>query len=746
LFSDFHNTFAFKLDKTLKQMKNLFLALFFLITTVAVAQDGIIRGTVIDADLGETVIGANVAVTGTSAGAVTDLDGQFSINIAPGTYNLEISYIGYTGLTISDVIVVSGEVNALGEIKLGESSQDLETVVVSASAIRRTEVALLAVKKNSSVMMDGISSSRMQLTGDATAVEAAKRVTGVSIEGGKYVYVRGLGDRYSKTTLNGMDIPGLDPDRNTLQMDIFPTNLIDNIIVSKNFTADMPADFTGGLLNVETKDFPEERYFNASVGLGYNPNMHLNPDYLTYEGGATDWLGFDDGTRELPALARSENIPTPISGASDQEVTDFVQSFSPTLDAQRDNSFLDFSAGLSFGDQINLKNDAKLGYIFSLSYKTDYKFYDEVIYSEYQRDLTNPAVTELQYANIQEGQMGERNTLIGILGGIAYKTKRNKYRLTAMRLQNGESRAAEFAIDDNGEAIGRSGYLGASDNLEYNQRALTNIFLNGIHVNEETGWEIDWRISPTLSTLDDPDIRKTAFTTNLSGGPRFSAGDAGNPSRIWRALEEVNAIGKIDFTKDYTLFKENAKLKFGASHVYKTREYEILFYDFQFFGGNQDWDEADPSVVLNEDNIFPNTPNIYYQSGNNDPNPNAYESNVNNTGIYISNEFVPFSNLKAILGIRAENYVQRHTGRDQLASQGNPAGRTLDNEEVLNSLDLFPSVNLIYSFTEEQKLRASYSRTIARPSFKELSFAQILDPITNRTFNGSLFPILGLGW
>lgn len=723
------------------RMKNLFLALFSLATTFAIAQDGIIRGTIIDGGLGETVIGANIAIEGSATGAVTDLDGQFSIEIAPGTYTLNISYIGYQSLNISEVVVAADKVTALGEISIQEASEELAEVVVTAKAIKTTEVALLTVKKKSAVMMDGISSARMQLTGDGTAVEAAKRVTGVSIEGGKYVYVRGLGDRYSKTTLNGVDIPGLDPDRNTLQMDIFPTNLIDNIIVSKNFTADMPADFTGGLLNVTTKDFPEEKLFSVSVGLSYNPDMHFNSNYLSYEGGATDFLGYDDGTRELPAGAELKDIPTPINSMNNpQAVTNFVQSFDRTLAAERNNSLMDFSAGLSFGNQINLRNDAKLGYIFSLSYKTDYRFYDEVIYSEYQRDATTDSNNELIYANIQNGEVGERNYLVGALGGLAYKTRTSKYRLTAMRLQNAESRAAKFSIDDNGSAVGRSGYLGESDNLEFNQRSLTNIFLNGVHVNEDSGWEIDWRLSPTLSTLDDPDIRKTAFTTDQAGGPVFNAGAAGNPSRIWRSLSEINAIAKIDFTKDYQLFGEDAKLKFGASHTYKDREYEILFFDVQFFGGNQDWDAADASLVLDPKNIYPNAPNIYFQSGNNDPNPNAYESDINNTGVYISNEFVPFPNLKTILGVRAENYVQRHTGRDQLFSQGNDEGRNLDNEEVLNSLDFFPSVNLIYSLTEEQNLRASYSRTIARPSFKELSFAQILDPITNRIFNGSLFP------
>ncbi len=726
-------------------MKHLLIVLFCLATSLAWAQNGIIRGTVIDDATGETVIGANISIKETSAGAVSDLDGQFSIEIEPGVYNLQVTYIGYQALTIEEIGVRAGEVTVIGEIRISESSLELQEVVVSAKTIQTTEAALLTVKKKSAVMLDGISSAKMELTGDATAVEAAKRVTGVSVEGGKYVYVRGLGDRYSKTTLNNVDIPGLDPDRNTLQMDIFPTNLINNIVVSKNFTADMPADFTGGLLNVEIKDFPEEKIFNLSVGTSFNPNMHFNSNFLTYEGGATDFLGFDDGTRALPQGAGLQNIPTPISGASKEEITDFVSSFNPTLGATRQTSLLDLSAGISLGNQFSLKKknaetgrDAKLGYIFSLAYKTDYKYYDDVIYGEYQR-VIDPDVFDMRYATIQNGEVGERNFLIGALGGIAFKTRYSKIRLTAMRLQNGESRAARFRIDNDGEAVGQSGYIAASDNLEYNQRSLTNFLLNGTHVAKNSGWEIDWRLSPTFSSSEDPDIRKTAFT-QTPVDTLFIAGAGGNPARIWRSLSELNAVAKIDISKDYSLMGSGAKLRFGASHSYKQREYEILFFDIQFFG-SQDWPNPDPSVVLNPENLYPNRPNsIYYQSGNNDPNPNAYESNVNNTGAYLSNEFSPLPNLRTILGVRAENYVQRHTGRDQRYASGDiENGRNLDNEKVLESLDFFPSVNMIYSINEQQNLRASYSKTIARPSFKELSFAQILDPITNRIFNGSLF-------
>lgn len=723
-------------------MRYLFSIFFSFITLLTVAQNGKIRGTIVDDKTGETLVGVAVLVKGTTTGTASDLDGQFTLDVAEGSYELQISYISFQTLTVGDVQVKAGEITLLDNLRMKESTLELGEVVVSAEVIRTTEAALNTIKKQSASILDGISSEKMRLTGDNTAVEAARRVTGVSIEGGKYVYVRGLGDRYSKTTLNGMDIPGLDPDRNSLQMDIFPTNLMNNMMVSKNFTADMPADFTGGLMNVETKDFPEEKIVSVSLSTSFNPDMHLNSDFLTYAGSPTDFLGFDNGTRGLPAGADQRVIPTPISGHSQQEVVDFVRSFNPELAASRKTSLPNYSASFSLGNQISLNGDKKLGYIFSVSYKSEYTWYDDIVYGEYQRYI-DPDLYEMRYATLQNGEMGEQNVLVGLLGGVAIKTTFSKLRLTAMRLQNGESRAGKFEIDNDGQAVGQSGYFATSDNLEYNQRSLSNVLLNGVHVFKNSGWEIDWRLSPTFSTSDDPDIRKTAFT-HSSNGSSFNAGAGGNPTRIWRSLGELNAIAKLDVTKKYTLNDREAKLKFGVSHTYKYRDYEILLFDIQFFGG-QSWPDPDPSTVLNPENIYPNRPNsIYYQSGNIYPNPNAYQSNVNNTGIYISNEFELFPKLKTIVGLRAENFVQKHTGRDQRYASGDTEnGQNLDNEKVLGSFDLFPSVNLVFSLTDDQNLRASYARTIARPSFKELSFAQIIDPVSNRIFNGSFFTYPG---
>ncbi|MFT5480111.1 MAG: hypothetical protein ACI9NN_001074 [Bacteroidia bacterium] len=741
-----------KLFNARTAMKYTSIILFLFLSSFAFAQQGTIQGVLIDPKTGDQLEGAYVLIPEINAGGVTDLQGAFTLNVAPGTYTLDISYVGYQGIKIPGVVVIENDVTMLKNLEMLEATEDnvLGPVVLSFKKVRSTEVAVLNVRQKSTIMMDGISADKIKSVGDATALDAAKRITGVSVEDGKYVYVRGLSDRYIKTTMNNVEIPGLDPDKNVIQMDIFPASLIGQLMVGKNTTAELPADFTGGVVNIETIDFPDKELFKVSIGGGYNPSMHFKANYLGYQGGSLDFLGMDDGTRALPTGADGANIPTPVSGATPAAVNSFVGSFNPQLGAQTKRSFMDFSGSISYGNQIEVNRKKaksidgsysipKLGYIFSLTYKSDTKFYDDVTFGEYQKHIeeNNP---ELRYANLQQGSIGEQNVLVGLLGGLAYKTQNTMLRLNVMRLQSGESRTGKFNLLNNGEAVGQSGYFAVSDNLEYNQRALTNVLLSGSHaLPKKSGWNVSWCVSPTLSTSDDPDIRKTAFTYSPVD-TSFVAGAGGNPTRIWRSLTEISNNSKLDFENTYKILGRNSKLKFGFSHLYKQRSYEILFFDIQFFG-QQSWNNADANKVLNASNIFPSsTNNIYYQSGNNNPNPNAYTSNIHNTSAYVSNEFLLTQKMKAIVGFRAENYVQRHTGRDQRYASGDVLnGNNLKNDKVLETLDLFPSLNLIYNHTDDKMFRFSYGKSIARPSFKELSYAQILDPISNRIFNGSLF-------
>ena len=239
---------------------------------------------------------------------------------------------------------------------------------------------------------------------------------------------------------------------------------------------------------------------------------------------------------------------------------------------------------------------------------------------------------------------------------------------------------------------------------------------------------MNWKISPTLSSIEDPDVRILRFrkpTNNIST-------EVGLPQRIWRSLEEQNLVGKLDLTRNHSLFGQGAKLKFGSSYAYKQRDF--LIQDFQFATGNTTF-TGDPNQVMVESSLFSpeNINGIRYSPLFIPNNPNSYDANLSNLGIYVHSEFTPVENLKAIVGIRAEKYDQYYTGSNQTQTI------VYNNEKVLEDFDFFPTINLIRNIKENQNFRFSFSRTIARPSFKEMSFAEILDPITGRKFIGGLF-------
>tara|TARA_R110001592_G_scaffold234658_2_gene492347 strand:+ start:79677 stop:82562 length:2886 start_codon:yes stop_codon:yes gene_type:complete len=720
-------------------MKFLKLAVTFIIFSaplVLSAQKGTIRGQVIDGENGEPLFSANAVIKGTTNGATTDFDGNFELSAEAGVYTIEYSFIGMSSLLVTGVTVIAGEVTVVDAVKLEPASSQLAEVVITSEAVRNSEASLVTVKRKSTNLMDGVSAAKLRKTGDSDAGDAAKRVTGVSVEGGKYVYVRGLGDRYTKTMLNGVDIPGLDPDKNSIQIDIFPTNLISNLTVLKSGLAELPADFTGGVVNIETKEFPSKKILDVSVGVTYNPTMHFNSDYLTYEGGSTDFLGFDDGTRAIPRADGSGSVPLFDPNA---DVERFNKSFNKTLGAVPTTSIMDYSLGISMGDQYKLDNGNKLGYIFSATYDNSRVLYDDIVFGEYQRSRFSDEY-EMIEASTQTGVVSENTILLGGLAGISYKTFSSKYKLTLMHLQNSVSKAAQLNIASLDGAAQVSDYEAFSNNLEFNQRALTNALLAGEHYLDGGDWEINWTLGTTISSIQDPDIRKTAFSISR-GDSTFDPGEGGLPSRIWRYLNEVNQVSKVDVSHEHQLWGRDSKLKFGASHVFKYRDYVIYRYNLQQFSGTQLVFSGDANEILIDDNLFPNG-QLYYNPEQlaGKGNPNEYQSNINNFGFYVSEEFKPTERLKTVVGLRAELFQQRHTGRDQVGAQNpnDPNANILDNALVLDALDLFPSANVIYALTDDQNLRVSYFRSIARPSFKELSFAQILDPISNRTFNGGL--------
>ncbi len=704
--------------------------LIILFPALAVAQNGFIRGVVFDEKTGESLPGVTIFIEGSTTGTLTDFDGKFNLSVAPGTYKLRVSYISYETVIVDNLFVKASEVVLLDNMRLKEARVELSEVIVTAEAIRNSETAMLTMKQKSANLIDGISAAGFRKVGDSDAASSIKRVPGISVEGGKYVFVRGLGDRYSKTILNGMDVPGLDPDRNALQMDVFPTNIIDNIVVHKSFSPELPADFTGGVIDITTKDFPEMKTLSVSLGFAYNPEMHFNSDFLTYEGGKTDFLGFDDGSRAIPA---EDNIPffsevvTNPSGPKGMRFQEIMRNFNPIMAARRDRSLMDYSGGVSAGNQIPLKN-LTLGYNFSFSYKVNTEYYRGVEYGNYGM-VADAEVYELERREYTHGEYGSNSVLLGGLAGFALKTQRSKYSLNFLHLQNGESKAAIF--DYSGSDQG-SNFDAVQHNLEYSQRSITNILLSGKHFFRNNKWGVEWKASPTQSQIFDPDVR---FTRYEKRGNIFSIStEVGFPERIWRELSEINLAGQLNITRDYNLMGRASKLKFGGAYTKKERDYEIRSFAINVRGiplsGN-------PDELFFPENIWPYQGNVNrgttYESRFIPNNPNKYNSENQNTAFYLATEIQPLLFLRATIGLRGEIFEQRYTGQDQTMTN------VLDNEKVIDDFDVFPSVSLIFSLNQKQNIRVSYTETIARPSFKEMSFAEIFDPLTGRVFVGGLF-------
>ena len=722
----------------MKKITALFAALFLSLT--AVAQNGIVRGTVYEDETSEPLFYANAQVPSVGAVAFTDFDGNFELSLEPGTYSLEISFLGLATLIIPDVEVIAGEVVAFENLRLKPSTNELMTVTVTASAMRNTESALLDVKKKSAIVMDGISAQNFKRIGDGNAAAAVTRVPGVSIQGGKYVFVRGLGDRYTKTQLMSMDIPGLDPDRNSLQMDIFPTNILQNIVVLKTLTADMPADFSGGLVNIELVDFPTKKTLNISSSLGYTPGMHL-VEGLGYQGSVTDFLGFDAGFRNnpLPNEYLYEGIPNP--ALDDPITTELTESYSPVLSAQARTMPLNGSLGISGGNQVKKENGKTVGYNGSFSYKANTDFFGSAtgdssrLYRQnFYRKGNLPSQYELQADRTQEGSLAVSNVFMSGLFGYSIKDDNDKYRFNVMHLQNGESRAGKFVETSSIE----NSFIGSRDNLEYSERSITSMLFNGQHSRNENKTKIDWRIAPTYSRIADKDIRSTSYRTEDNEFD-IAPGETGFPNRIWRNLNEFNLSNRFDVTKTHEVRGRDAKTKYGAAYTFKFRDYEILRYQLRAKSlGDLDPLTGNADELLSEYYVWDviSDAGMYY-SGNYEAN-NAYQGIQSNFAAYINEEFSLNALTKMVAGVRMERYDQFYTGVDQQEAAAPGTGINYFFEPVLNNFNLFPTVSLIYSVNENSNLRFGAFRTVARPSFKEKSAAQIEDVLTGITFIGNL--------
>ena len=736
-------------------MKNLLFSTFLSLFAVSLMAQGTISGTIIDEKYGDPLIGANVVLEGTGTGSSTDFDGKYQFNLEAGTYNVVISYIGYSDKTITDVVVKDGEITYLNEA-LNDGAVELaiggdEGVVVKAKAINRSENALMILQKKSDNIQDGISSQEMSRYSVSDAAGAMKKVTGATVSGGKYIYIRGLGDRYSLTQLNGLVIPSADPYRNGAQLDLIPSNLLENIITSKTFTPDKPGNFTGGNVNLETKSFPEQFFLTVKATTSYNAQSNLNNNFLTHTGGKNDYFGFDDGTRAQPnftdaksaaALGFGNNIARIADNqrfydayAAPLGVFDSREDYAATVDRMANSLSREFTPdpttaplnhglSLAFGNQYQVGENA-LGVIFSGSFKKEYVHLDGFTRANWILDDINDEDL-LNQGDYAETLSTETPTLNGMLG-LAYKIGAYNT-LTANAIYNHTAdKTSRYVFGERPDnLVDPLRFEGRS--LSFRERELRNVQLGGEHiVPVVNNAKIEWKASQAISSQVEPDTRffENDFHTE-TGIASIPASDVQRPFHFFRNLEDTQSDLKLDIT--IPLANSANKIKFGGLYTAKDRIFTENRYqvestnDAADFTGNPDEYLSDANYGLIENSAT----QIGVYAVDRSQKINSYTGSDDVTAFYGMMTYNLNERFKVIGGARYEKTNLAVTSADETK----PVGR-------INAHDILPSANLVYSLTPDMNLRASFSQTVARPNMREISAFEAFDPLTKETVKGN---------
>ncbi len=673
-------------------------------------------------------------------GVDADFDGRYVILGKPGS-NLLLLRAPDMRDTILTVNLVEGD-NPELNIQMFDFSMTTATTVVIGTKKKspNTQQGEDNRRKDEVVASDGMSREQIQKTGDSDASSAVQRVPGVSVQDGKYVYVRGLGDRYVKTILNGVEIPGLDPDRNTVQLDIFPTALIDNIIVYKTFSPNLSGDFTGGLVDVITRDYPSQKELKINLSLGYNSAATFNDKFIGYTGGKFDFLGFDDGTRALPISPTQKTYDPSLN---DERTTKITSSFNPQMAYENKVALPNLTLGFSYGDYIRdafKSENWTYGYLTSFTYRNTNSLNDMESFGNYLRSQ-NVAKTELEPFRVSSGVVAQNDVLwTGLFNQTFVYKKKHKYSLGFFHTQNGTN-SASYIRENNIE--GNQGVL-IKKGLQYTQRQVTNLDFKGSHTFVK--WKVNWTVAPTLSKISDPDLRSTVLeeVTNVNSAGESVITYELNPAvgsqirRIYRDLDEKSINTKLNFTYMISLNDSvKSKLEFGVFNLTKERNFNV--YDYFFELHNSTNTSLDPNFYFQKENLWTVENNSgLYVKGQREP-ANQYLGRQFISGAYIMNDMPITKNFNASYGARLEKFDNFYTG------QNNSGTVKYNNENVLNTLNILPAVNLVYKMNKNAKsrndqsnIRAAFSQTVARPSFREKSIAQIYDPILNRTFNGNI--------
>lgn len=699
---------------------SVFLVFIVFVSTVN-AQTGSIEGTIIDGDYGDTLVGANVLLdNGSLRGTTTDLNGYFEIpGLEPGSYDIRISFIGFNTAVVTDIEVVAGERTRI-EVTLQPESFDLGEVVVEARMILNNESTLLRERQKAGAVSDAISSETMSRSGSSNAADAMSKVTGASVIEGKYVYVRGLGDRYAATQMNGIELPSSDPDKKSVHFDMFPSEMLDNIVTVKTFTPDKPGNFSGGLVDIGTKSYPEELSIKFSYSSSANTKTHFGSDFLTMPGSNIGMLATGSNSLQLPAaLASSDlNLPSAVRARRDASLATQLDVASKAFNANMEGRLatvpVDSKASLTIGNRVDLFGKP-LGFVVSGSYSKSASGYNDGNIGRYSYSGT-VLTPDVLFNEVK----GNEEKSVGLLSTLTYKVAQNhEIGVTGMFSRNAESQSRLQVGTWPKEFGNEEGLLFVNNALKFSERDLYSGQARGKHhlpfLAKAT---LEWSGALSTTTQDEPDTRFFAYTerTEPSGDVTYSASSSGfsDPSRYFRNLEENASSFQTDLSipfKSWT--KQSGMAKFGVSRQAADRTFteRIFVYSIgvpytgqseQFFGqqslGILSFDESRNQYA------FGNTIRDGSKTRNNYSGDRTVEAG------YAMVELPVASWLRVVGGLRIESTDISVASKDSTVQQG-----LIEDSEIL------PSLNIVFPISSKMNIRAAYTQTLARPTFREIA-------------------------
>jgi TonB-dependent receptor len=718
-------------------MKKLFFSFLILLTAnFAVAQTGKISGTVLDSKTGETLPGATALIEGTGKGVSADFDGKFMLTGVPvGKVTLVISYISYNTKKISGVEVKANDVTDISVLLDASTSQDLTEVEVVVTLNKENNTALILQQKNNASVSDGISSETIKKTPDRNTSDVIKRISGATIQDNKFAIIRGMSDRYNAAFINGAPLPSSESDKKAFSFDIFPANLLDNIVILKTATPDMPGDFAGGVIQINTKSIPEKNAQSISISTGYNQQTTFK-DFRTYKGGKYDWLGIDDGTRGDP-----KGIPeTKLFSADKLDQIEYAKKVNYDWSLQSKKTMPNFNL------QYSLANVGKLfkkeaGSIFALTYNsTNNIFATNRREFEEQGGIYDVAKTrdyiDTTYSNA---------ILASALWNLAYKFNGNN--------QIGFKNL--FSINSEDRVITRRGSQDIvtqtwerSTVRWFVQNQIYSTQLNGDHYFEPAKIKFKWVAGYSDIKRETPNLRRMTYVKNspleddsvkynaVIGTTGTGAANAG--TMIFNTTKEKMQSIRYDVSRAFKLGdKTKHEVLLGGNHIFRDRIFYARLLGYTMYRKNSSLIENTDLKYLDESVIFaPENIGIQDNPGPRDggfklseattEKDNYAASSMLNAG-YITLDSRLFDKLRFIYGARVESYRQR-------------LSVTLFGEEKISDttvVDILPSINAVYSVTEKTNIRLSFYQTVSRPEFRELAAFNFLDFNTNFNITGN---------